>query len=86
MPLGVSPPKSSNCSTTFSGSIQDSQPGTSKNSSNTILQTANGSTLSTPLGTPSGSTIYSSTPENSKMPESEVSVFNQLFRVVFMYF
>lgn len=69
--MGVSPPKSI-CSSSFSASIADSQPGTSKNSSNATLQTANGSTVSTPLGTPSGSSVYASTPESQK--DSEVII------------
>lgn len=44
IPLGVSPPKSSCSSTSFSSTINESQPGTSHSSaSSTPQQTANGS-------------------------------------------
>ncbi|GJQ67325.1 hypothetical protein Trydic_g8224 [Trypoxylus dichotomus] len=68
VPLGVSPPKSTNSSTTsFTTSINESQPGPSQ--SNTPL-TANGTAGNTPTVT-SSSSLYTSTPEGNRLPPRE---------------
>ncbi|KAJ8973590.1 hypothetical protein NQ317_010027 [Molorchus minor] len=69
IPVGVSPPKSSCSSASFSSTLE-CQPGTSQSSSSmSTLQTANGSAS---LGsTPVSSTLYSSTPYSQRLQDSE---------------
>ncbi|XP_049822761.1 E3 ubiquitin-protein ligase TRIP12 isoform X2 [Aethina tumida] len=67
VPLGVSPPKQCYSSSSFS-SMNDSQPGPSQSSSNSTIGTANGS-ASNAL-TPASS-IYTSTPDSSRLQDSE---------------
>lgn len=71
IPLGVSPPKSSCSSTSFTSSLNESQPGTSTGAaSSSNLQTANGSASN--LGTPlSATTVFTSTPDTQRLQESE---------------
>ncbi|CAH1114025.1 unnamed protein product [Psylliodes chrysocephalus] len=69
VPLGVSPPKTSSSATSFTSSMNESQPGTSQSSANSTLQTANGSAV---LGTtPVSSTLYTSTPDTQRLQDSE---------------
>ncbi|KAG5888420.1 hypothetical protein JTB14_016323 [Gonioctena quinquepunctata] len=69
VPLGVSPPKSSCSSTSFSSTLNESQPSTSQSSSSTTVHTANGSAT---LGsTPLSSAMYTSTPDAQRLQDSE---------------
>jgi E3 ubiquitin-protein ligase TRIP12 len=69
IPLGISPPKSSCSSTSFS-TLNESQPGTSQPSSSSS-HIANGSAASSHLGTPLTSTMYTSTPDTQRVQESD---------------
>ncbi|XP_074040259.1 E3 ubiquitin-protein ligase ctrip isoform X3 [Leptinotarsa decemlineata] len=70
VPLGVSPPKSSCSSTSFSVVANESQPSTSQSTSSTIVHTANGSAAL--LGsTPVSSTMSTLTPEAQRLQESD---------------
>ncbi|RZC38081.1 E3 ubiquitin-protein ligase TRIP12, partial [Asbolus verrucosus] len=69
IPLGISPPKSSCSSTSFSSTLNESQPGTSQPSSSSHI--ANGSAASSHLGTPLTSTVYTSTPDTQRVQDSD---------------
>nr|CAH7756174.1 unnamed protein product [Callosobruchus chinensis] len=68
VPLGVSPPKSSCSSSSFSAALSESQPSTSQTSSSTTFPTANGS--ANLVSTPVSSTVYTPT-ENQRLHDSD---------------
>ncbi|CAH1991222.1 unnamed protein product [Acanthoscelides obtectus] len=68
VPLGVSPPKSSCSSTSFSAALSESQPSTSQPSSSTTVPTANGS--ANLVSTPVSSTVYTPS-ENQRLHDSD---------------
>ncbi|XP_031342168.1 E3 ubiquitin-protein ligase TRIP12-like isoform X1 [Photinus pyralis] len=68
VPLGVSPPKSSNLSTTYFSSmtLNESQPGPSQASGSSIA-TTNGNATITPAGTPTGQIVFTSTSDGVRV-------------------